>query len=140
MERIKTSKAGWLKWFFFLSLFFSGAANAVDLNSASREQLVSVNGIGPKTAENIIRERQRGGPFLSRQDLSLRVKGIGKKRADRLFEAGLEITEVSGGQVAGEAYPVRSTSINVNGKKRSLSAAEPKLIKPHRENVKGNEK
>ncbi|GAA4404869.1 hypothetical protein GCM10011450_02000 [Advenella faeciporci] len=140
MKQIKTGKSCWLKWFLFWSFFLSGAANAVDINSASREQLVSIKGIGQTTAENIIRERQRGGPFLSRQDLSLRVKGIGRKRADKLFEAGLEIDgqDLPGKQAVDVAHQGRST--NKKGAKRSLSAAEPKLIKPYKENAGTREK
>ncbi|MFA5703013.1 MAG: helix-hairpin-helix domain-containing protein [Advenella sp.] len=140
MKQVKTGKSCWLKWFLFLLFFLSGAANAVDLNSASREQLVSIKGIGLKTAENIISERQRGGPFLSRQDLSFRVKGIGRKRADKLFEAGLQIDgqDLPGRRAVEVTHQGRST--NKKGVKRSLSAAEPKLIKPYKENAGAREK
>ncbi len=119
----------------FLWVGVCSMAWAVDLNSASREQLVSIKGIGLKTAENIIRERQRGGPFLSRQDLSLRVKGIGVKKANKLFDAGLQI---KGGSLPGKSVDNavhQVWPVNKKEKQRPISAAEPKLIKPRAGNA-----
>ena len=65
--------------------------NAVDLNHATADELRQIKGIGPKTAESIIAERARGGPFDSLQDLSDRVKGIGPKRVDSLEASGLKV-------------------------------------------------
>lgn len=65
--------------------------SAVDLNQASVAELLQIKGIGPKTAENIIAERTRGGPFDSLQDLSDRVKGIGPKRVESLKISGLKV-------------------------------------------------
>lgn len=140
MRRIKTFVSGQLVLFLSLCLFISDAAWAVDLNLASQEQLMSIKGIGVKTAENIIQERQRGGPYLSLDDLSLRVKGIGNKRAKRLFEAGLQIKnqvlptteERSGGRLG--------ASVNKKKKQSALLAAEPKLIKPLSRNANHEEK
>ncbi len=47
-------------------------AHALDANTASAEQLESVRGVGPRTAEIIVQERQRGGRFESIDDLSNR--------------------------------------------------------------------
>lgn len=66
-------------------------AHALDVNTASAEQLTSVRGVGPSTAEIIIQERQRGGRFESIEDLSDRVRGIGPKRAQALQAAGLTV-------------------------------------------------
>lgn len=67
------------------------SVSAVDLNQASAAELRQIKGIGPKTAENIIAERTRGGPFDSLQDLSDRVKGIGPKRLVNLETSGLKV-------------------------------------------------
>lgn len=64
---------------------------AVDLNSATQAQLQQIKGIGPKTAERIIEERTRAGPFDSLSDLSDRVKGIGPKRLVSLEASGLKV-------------------------------------------------
>jgi len=70
---------------------WSGTVWAVDVNQATQEQLQTISGIGPKTAQTIIEERNRGGSFASFEDLSARVKGIGAKRAQALQAAGLEL-------------------------------------------------
>ncbi len=69
-----------------------GVVLAVEVNQASAEQLVAVRGIGPKTAQIIIAERERAGPFASWSDLSDRVRGIGARKAAALQAAGLRIT------------------------------------------------
>lgn len=73
---------------FMLSLFmllaFSGAAcAAVDLNTATREELISVKGIGPVKAQAIIEYRNEHGPFRKVDDLKA-VKGFGDKSVNNL--------------------------------------------------------
>lgn len=50
----------------------------VDLNTASRELLTYVSGIGPKLAEEIIAYRDENGEFANRDELK-KVKGLGAK-------------------------------------------------------------
>lgn len=50
----------------------------VELNTASRELLTYVSGVGPAAAESIVRYREKNGPFLSRKDL-LGVPMLGEK-------------------------------------------------------------
>jgi len=73
----------------FLLALASPSAWAVDVNSATAQQLETITGIGPKTAQVIIDERTRGGSFESFDDLAERVKGIGPKKAHSLQAAGL---------------------------------------------------
>ncbi len=54
-----------------------GAGELVNLNSAEVEQLDSLPGIGPATAEKIIAYREQNGPFTSVEQL-LDVSGIGE--------------------------------------------------------------
>ena len=68
-----------------------GLAAAVDLNTADAQQLQQIKGIGPRTAELILEERQRGGPFDSLQDLADRVKGIGAKKIITMEQSGLKV-------------------------------------------------
>lgn len=63
---------------------------AVDANTASREALESIRGIGPATSARILEERQRQ-PFRDTQDLTRRVKGIGEARIRKMLAAGLTI-------------------------------------------------
>jgi competence protein ComEA len=69
----------------------SGASNtrsqaAVNINTASSQELESLPGIGPKTAQAIIDYREENGGFKRVEDLLL-VKGIGPKKYDALKAA-----------------------------------------------------
>jgi len=59
------------------------AADAIDINSATTEQLQSVKGIGPKTAAGIVAYREAHGDFPSVSGLTA-VKGIGKKKLAKI--------------------------------------------------------
>lgn len=54
------------------------AAGALDVNKASVEELVTLQGIGPTYAERIVQYRTEHGAFKSVQELT-EVKGIGDK-------------------------------------------------------------
>lgn len=64
---------------------------AMDVNTASVAQLESLKGIGPRTAKLIVHERSRAGAFVSMEDLSDRVRGLGVRRVRALRQAGLEV-------------------------------------------------
>jgi competence protein ComEA len=59
------------------------ALAAVDLNTATRDELVAVPGIGPTKAQAIVDHRTANGPFKSVDDLR-DVKGVRGKLVDRL--------------------------------------------------------
>jgi competence protein ComEA len=65
------------------------SAHAIDVNTASAAELERVRGVGPRTAQIIVQERLRAGHFASLDDLSDRVRGIGRKRLETLQAAGL---------------------------------------------------
>ncbi len=54
----------------------------ININEANTEDLVYLNGIGPKTAEKIIRLRNELGGFTEVEDL-LQVPGIGEKTFEK---------------------------------------------------------
>lgn len=54
----------------------------VDINSAGKDELVKIRGIGSKLAQRIIDYRTLHGSFLSAEDI-INVKGIGRSK----FEA-----------------------------------------------------
>lgn len=53
-------------------------AKNIDINSANKDTLMQVPGIGPKTADSILTYRKANGEFKSVNDLT-NVKGIGDK-------------------------------------------------------------
>lgn len=66
-------------------------AQALDLNDATAQQLAGIRGIGPRTAQTIVSERERAGRFESLEDLAERVRGISQKKAEALGAAGLTV-------------------------------------------------
>jgi competence protein ComEA len=53
------------------------AESRVNINEATRAQLMKLSGVGPGTADRIISYRQAHGPFRRAQDLE-KVEGVGK--------------------------------------------------------------
>lgn len=80
-------------------------AAALDLNSATAAQLRELKGLGPRSAELIVHERERGGPYRSLEDLSERVRGIGTRKAASLAEAGLTVGKPAAGAPAAKPAP-----------------------------------
>ncbi len=76
----------------FSLLAFNVTAAPVNINKANAKTIAkSLQGIGQKKAEAIVRYRKKHGPFETVKDL-MKVKGIGKKtvmknRADILLDA-----------------------------------------------------
>ncbi len=60
-------------------------SGSININTASKDELMLLPGIGETYAERILIYRQDHGPFRSIDDLS-RVKGIGKKTLARIRE------------------------------------------------------
>lgn len=62
----------------------AGSARAININNATKEELVSLPGVGEAIAERIILYRKEHGAFRSVNEL-VNVKGIGKKKLDRIL-------------------------------------------------------
>jgi competence protein ComEA len=74
----------------FANVAFAG----VEANTADRAALDSIKDIGPKTAEAIVVERTKGGPFKDWNDLIHRVKGVGPHNAAKMSAAGLTVNSL----------------------------------------------
>jgi competence protein ComEA len=59
------------------------AADKVNINTADKEVLSSLTGVGPVTAERIIEYREKNGPFKSKEAIT-KVKGIGEKTFQKI--------------------------------------------------------
>ena len=55
----------------------------VNINKATVAELEKLPGIGPKTAELVIQEREKSGGFKSPEDM-MKVNGIGEKKFEKI--------------------------------------------------------
>lgn len=62
----------------------SGEPAIVNINTASVDELDTLPGVGPSTAQAIVDDRTQNGPFASTEDL-MRVSGIGEKKFEKLL-------------------------------------------------------
>lgn len=58
-------------------------ARSVNINTALAEEFVTLRGIGPKIAAEIINYREKHGEFKSIEDIK-KVRGIGKKKFEKI--------------------------------------------------------
>jgi competence ComEA-like helix-hairpin-helix protein len=61
------------------------AEKSINLNSATKNDLINLPGIGNKTAEEIIKYRQKVGKFRKLEELK-KVKGIGDKKFEKIIK------------------------------------------------------
>ena len=67
-----------------LSSFSALAADKININTASADELQLLNGVGPSTANAIVQYREQNGAFVSVNLVN--VKGVGEKKVAGLAE------------------------------------------------------
>lgn len=61
----------------------SAAETVVNINTASVQELETLNGVGPATAARIVEYRQANGGFKNADEL-VQVRGIGEKKYEKM--------------------------------------------------------
>ncbi len=62
---------------------FKVSSFKVNINTATKEELMKIPGVGPKMAEQIIKHREIYGKFKRIEDI-MNVKGIGQKKFEKM--------------------------------------------------------
>jgi competence protein ComEA len=94
-----------------ITLSFNAFA-AVNINTASKEELESLKGVGPSKAKAIIDYRTKNGPFKTADDLN-NVPGFGDKSTAKLKSS----VTVSGKTTADTAVAEKAKKAAVTDKK-----------------------
>src|SRR5207245_2167302 len=103
-----------------LLLTINMAGAATDANTATKEDLDKIEGIGPAIAQKIVDERQKNGPFKNLDDLQKRVPGIGETSVKKMAAEGLT---VAGG---GSTVPAADDKAAKRAAKKDVKAAADK--------------
>ena len=108
-------------------LSFSWALAQVNINTATAQELQTLNGIGPSKAAAIVEYRNANGPFKSPEDIK-NVRGIGNGIYQKISS---EIT-VGNGQAARTpaARPAAQQQPQPAAAKPATPAAKPAANKP----------
>lgn len=108
-------------------LSFSWALAQVNINTATAQELQTLNGIGPSKAAAIVEYRNANGPFKSPEDIK-NVRGIGNGIYQKISS---EIT-VGNGQAARTpaARPAAQQQPQPAAAKPAIPAAKPAANKP----------
>lgn len=109
---------------FFALISFAFAA--VNINTATKEELDAVKGIGPVKAQAIVDYRQKNGPFKSVDDLK-NVRGFGDKTVAKM-KADLA--------VSGASAPAKKADAKTEDK----PAKAEKKEEPKKEEAKSDKK
>ncbi len=103
-------------------------AVGVEVNTASRQLLTYVSGIGPAVAENIVKYREEHGPFDDRQQLK-KVPKLGPKA----FEQSAGFLRIKNGRQPLDASAVHPESYHIVRKMAASAGVKPeKLIRNSR--------
>jgi competence protein ComEA len=117
----------WVIWF----AIYGVAIAAVNINTATKEELTSLKGIGEKRAQDIIDYRTKNGPFKSVDDLQ-KVPGIGpgtmKQIRSELTTTGKTVIEkpaATGTSKAGDTKGAKAETKKADPTKGDAMKADP---------------
>ena len=114
---------------FLAFIAYAGIAlAAVNINSATKEQLESLDGIGPVKAQAIIDYRKKNGPFKSLEDVK-KVDGIGDATFDKIRK-DIALSGTTKIDAPAKAEPKKDE------KKAEAKKEEPKKAEPKKEEKK----
>lgn len=113
---------------------FSGVAvAAVNINTATKEELTSIKGVGEKRAQEIIDYRTKNGPFKTVDDLE-KVPGIGpglmKQIRSQVSTSGKTVID----------KPTEKTSKTTNSTAKAAESAKSDGLKSDKASGKSAEK
>jgi competence protein ComEA len=116
---------------FICSTIYGIASAAVNINTATKEELTTLQGIGEKRAQDIIDFRTKNGPFKSIDDLE-KVPGIGPGRMKQI-RSQLSVTgKTSIDKPAGasaKAADIKKATVKGHAVKEDKKAADTKPAK-----------
>lgn len=111
-----------------MALFVSLVFGAVDLNTASKQELMGISGIGEKKADAIIEYRSKT-PFKSIDDLK-NVKGFGGKLFDKVKnEVSVNGTKATEAKKSTEAKESKAKDSKAKDSKKSSKKKDHKTDK-----------
>ncbi len=116
------------KWIIglFAMLMSVAALAAVNVNTATQQELETLKGIGPVKAKAIIDYRSKNGPFKSQADL-VNVPGIGEKTVEKL-KADLAVsggTSTAAAKVAAKGTATTATTAAPAAAQQAGKQAKP---------------
>src|SRR5262245_51572201 len=132
----------WVIWF----AIYGVAIAAVNINTATKEELTSLKGIGEKRAQDIIDYRTKNGPFKSVDDLE-NVPGIGpgtmKQIRSELTTTGKTVIDkpaATGTSKTGDTKAGKSETKKADSAKGDAMKAEKKSCRHEDGKNNGHEK